>query len=420
MQWESLGFKDDPFRTHPITSYTLNLYTGNEEKLNQAQYVLNTSNLVMVIEGDRGVGTTSFGNFLRFKAQEERKYFTPTSEIKLEPYWNADTLLAAVIGNIVRTLELNYLNEVKNNKHFLEARAIVSRITETFRSFGLNTFGFGGSYGASGVTTQPVIMPTQMLAHHVEDLIKVVYKLGFKYGILIQLNNLDVSVIQKNEEHLKMLLNVMRDYFQMPGTGWLLVGDIELRRFIAQKVDRVDDIVVFDTEIGALSEESYLQLIDKRIQCFKVKPQVDLPVDKEVWLYLFRITKGRLRYIFGLLNRLFGVLQLGVLTDKITIELAQPIIKKFGEDRIKRHRLSSMDELVLKAVVANGLTQVGDLAKHVNRSQTQVSRILGNLHKYKLVTYRQEWRNRLYMASIDAQLAYSNSIGNVKDSYNED
>jgi hypothetical protein len=149
MQWESLGFKDDPFKTQPITSSTLDLYTGNEEKLKQAKYALNSSNLVMVIEGDRGVGTTSFGNYLRFNAQEDEKYFTPTNEIKVEPYWNADTLLAAVIGNIIRTLELDYPAKVKKNKHFLEAKAIISKITKTFHSFGLNTFGIGGSYGAS-------------------------------------------------------------------------------------------------------------------------------------------------------------------------------------------------------------------------------------------------------------------------------
>jgi hypothetical protein len=406
MQWESLGFKDDPFKTQPITSSTLDLYTGNEEKLKQAKYALNSSNLVMVIEGDRGVGTTSFGNYLRFNAQEDEKYFTPTNEIKVEPYWNADTLLAAVIGNIIRTLELDYPAKVKKNKHFLEAKAIISKITKTFHSFGLNTFGIGGSYGASAYTSQPIIMPTQMLAHHIEDLVTVVQKLGFKYGMLIQLNNLDIGTVQ-NEKQLKILLNVMRDYFQTPGTSWLLVGDSELRRFIAQEVDRVDDIIAFDTEIKALSEKEYLKLIDKRIEYFKAKPQAKLPVDKDVWLYLFRITRGRLRYIFGLLNQLFSALQFGILTDKINLEIARPIIRKFGEDRIKRHKLSGIDEVVLKAVVANKAINVGELAKYVDKPQTQVSRVLTNLYKYKLVTYRQEWRNKIYMPAIDAELAYS-------------
>lgn len=405
MQWELLGFKDDPFKTHPITSYTLELYTGNAAKVKQAQFALNTANVVMVIEGERGVGTTSFGNFIRFSVCNERKYFTPASEIKVEPHWNADTLMAAVIGNVVTSLELDYHEEIKNNKEFLEAKAIVSRITETFRSFGLNGFGAGLNYGVSGVTTQPMIMPTQMLAHYLQGLVNVVRALGFKHGLLLQLNNLDVGTVQ-DEKHLTLLLNVMRDYLQMPGTSWLLVGDTELRRFIAQKVDRVDDIVSCEIEITPLSERAYLELIQKRIDYFRAKPQVELPVDKAVWLYLFQVTHGRLRYIFGLLNRLYGALQLGVLTDHISLEMAKPAIKSFGEERIKRHRLSATDLAVLKAVVAKKQIAVNELAEHLRKPQTQVSKSLNVLYELHLVTYKQEWRTKYYAPSVDAQLAY--------------
>jgi hypothetical protein len=406
MQWELLGFKDDPFKTHPITSYTLALYTGNEEKIKQAKFALNTSNIVMVVEGERGVGTTSFGNFMRFTAHNEKKYFTPSSEVKVEPHWRADTLIAAVIGNIVTSLELSHHDEIKKNKDFIEAKAIVSRITETFKSFGLQGLGIGGNYGESGVTTQPMMMPTQMLAHYLEKLVAVVKKLGFKYGVLIQLNNLDVGTVQ-DEKHFTVLLNVMRDYFQMPGTSWMLVGDTELRRFIAQKVDRVDDIVGCEIEITPLSETAYWQLIQKRIQYFRINPQIELPIEKTVWLYLFKVTQGRLRYIFGLLNRLYSVLQLGVLTDYMSLDMAKPAIKSFGLQRIQRHQLSVAELLTLKTVVANKNIQVGDLAKVVGKSQTQVSKMLRCLHELRLVSYKQVWRSRHYTASIDAQLAYS-------------
>lgn len=359
----------------------------------------------MVVEGERGVGTTSFSNFVRFTAQNEKKYFTPAGEIKVEPYWNADTLMAAVIGNVVTSLELDYHSKIKNNKDFIEAKAIVSRITETFRSFGLSGLGVGGSYGVSGASTQPMIMPTQMLANYLDKLVKVVKKLGFKYGLLIQLNNLDVGTVQ-DEKHLTMLFNVMRDYFQMPGTSWILVGDTALRRFIAQKVDRADDIVGCEIDIAPLSERMYLQLINKRIQHFKAKPQAGLPVDKDVWLYLFQITKGRLRYIFGLLNRLYGMSQLGVLTDRIDLSMAKPAIKALGEQRIKRYGLSATDTLILKTIAANPRIRVSDLAEKTDRSQTQVSKTLTVLHDLKLVTYKQEWRARYYTATIDAQLAY--------------
>lgn len=406
MQWELLGFKDNPFKTYPITAYTLALYTGNRDKVEQAKYALNTDNLVMVIEGERGVGTTSFGNFIRFTNHNEKKYFTPTVEIKVEPYWHADTLMAAIIGSIVTSLELSHGDEIKKDDDFIQAKAIVSRITDTYQSFGMSGFGFGGSYGVSGATSQPMLMPTPMLAHHFEGLIKTIKKLGYKHGVLIQLNNLDVGTVQ-DEDHLSILLNVMRDYFQMPGSSWLLVGDTQLRQFIAQKLDRLDDIVGCDIEIVPLSSSDYDKLIQKRVEYFRTNNKVKLPIDKTVWDYLFEITKGRLRYIFGLLNRLYNTFKLGELTEYINLEMAKSAIKEFGEQRIKRHKLSRAETIVLKAVVKHGPIQVSDLAKTIGKGQTQVSRMLNNLYELKLVNFRQEWRNKYYSANIDAQLAYS-------------
>ena len=53
----------------------------------------------MVIEGVRGVGTTSFANYLRFSTQAKKTYFTPRNEIGVQPDWNLETLLAVIISN---------------------------------------------------------------------------------------------------------------------------------------------------------------------------------------------------------------------------------------------------------------------------------------------------------------------------------
>ena len=74
----------------------------------------------------------------------------------------------------------------------------------------------------------------------------------------------------------------------------------------------------------------------KRVDYFRVNPKVALPVDKEVLLYLYKITKGRLRFIFGLLNRLFNSLQVGTLIDRITLELAKPVVINYSKKRISR------------------------------------------------------------------------------------
>ncbi len=157
----------------------MDLYTGNDEKINTCQATLNSPNAIIVIEGARGVGTTSFGNFLRFNAQSQRKYFTPTSEIRVEPNWQADTLLAAVIANVVSTLELQHYDCVTNLTAFKQAKATVQQVTETYRSFGASAFGFGGNVGTASNTSQPMLMPTHILSQHLEKLVEISKKLGF-------------------------------------------------------------------------------------------------------------------------------------------------------------------------------------------------------------------------------------------------
>ena len=87
MYWQTPCFKDDPLKTAPIASETLVLYTGHNHEIKVCQNVLTSSNVRIVIEGARGVGTTSFGNYLRFTAQDDKRYFTTRNEIKVDQGW---------------------------------------------------------------------------------------------------------------------------------------------------------------------------------------------------------------------------------------------------------------------------------------------------------------------------------------------
>jgi hypothetical protein len=143
------------------------------------------------------------------------------------------------------------------------------------------------------------------------------------------------------------------------------------------------------------------------VDYFRVNSNVTLPVDKDVWLYLYKITKGRLRYIFGLLTRLFQVLQLGTLSDRITLELAKPAIINYARERVHRFHLSSNEELILKIIVQKDSIQVKEIAELIGKKANYVSTILAQLQGYKLVGYTPEWRNHYYYAAIDAAIAYS-------------
>ena len=407
MQWDSLGFKDDPFSTDPITQATLPLYVGHLEKTARCNNALSQKNVLLIVEGSRGVGTTSFSNHLRFSSQLSKGYFTPNNEIRVESDWRLEVLLTVMIANIVRELDLFHREQVIKDQRFLQAKTLSMNVAEAYRSFGVEAFGFGINYGKSaGLSSQPAIVSSAVLGHHLEDLSELVLSLGYRYGILIQLNNLDLGTIHE-EKYLKYLFNSIRDYIQTDGVSWILVGDLGLRKFIAQEVDRLDDIVSYEVEIPPLTETEYELLLTKRIDFYRSNINASIPIEKEVFLYLYTITNGRLRYIFGLLQRLMNDLFVGDLTDRITITIAKPTIIALARDRIKRNTLTPGEELILKVLVRLKKANSSMLQKEIGKKMQYISPLLVKLVKSKLAIVHKIGRNRYYSPVLDAIIAYS-------------
>lgn len=406
-QWQSLGFKSDPLSTDPISMETLSLYFGHDEEVKLCLKVMGNGNRRIVIEGARGVGTTSFANFVRFSLQEKKLFFTPRNEIRVDTGWKIETLLSVVVANIVREIELFESNKIRKDGRFQNAKALSVRIAETYRSFGVEAFGSGISYGKSaGIVTQPILVPAAVLGHHLEDLVSLIKAEGYQNGILIQLNNLDIGEIHE-EPQLKYLFNALRDYSQTNGMSWLFVGDVGLRKFIAQRVDRLDDIISFEVEIGPLSKEDFKKLLLKRVGFYRANEKAELPIDMEVFLHIFDITKGRLRYVFGLVARLMASLHVGDLTDRITLDIAKSMLIKLARARIERNHITPVEEQILRKVVQKNECTVTEIAKGVDKSAQQIGKVLNKLLEAKLVSTRKHGTNRYYSPLLDAVIAYS-------------
>ena len=245
----------------------------------------------------------------------------------------------------------------------------------------------------------------QRSVFHLEDLGKLAVKLGYKNGILVQLNNLDVNVVH-SEEHLDYLLNAMRDYFQIANISWFLVGDVGLRSFIARRVDRLDDIISSDIFIKPLNKTHYHQLIKKRLTQYQLKKNAKFPINQDVFDYLYEMTDGRLRYIFGLVYKLIQRLQIGKLLQNISTDLAHQTITALALERVNKFELRSGEQDILELIVKNREVNVAELVQLTDRNRVFVSRTVNELLKDKLVVVRQEGNKRIYSPSLDAKIAF--------------
>jgi DNA-binding transcriptional ArsR family regulator len=405
MEWQLLGYKEYPFSINPISINTVGLFTGHEKEIGVCRNILKDKNIRLIIEGARGVGTTSFANYLKFSPQNKHHYFTPREEISVESDWNLEALLTAVISTIIRELETVHLDKVKKDKTFLNAKALAYRLSEAYNSFGITAFSFGGSYGKSGSVTQPTFIPSNTLGYHLQDLGKLVVKLGYSSGILIQLNNLDVNVVH-SEEHLKYLFNAARDYFQIDNISWFLVGDIGLRSFIAKRVDRLDDIISDEVFIKPPTKILYHELIKKRLEHYKLRKDAEFPFDKDVFDYLYDITSGRLRYIFGVIYALINRLHTGKLIQKVSLDLAKDTISALAKERMQKFDLSRVELETITVLVKLGECSTTNLAKKLNKNRSFISRIITKFLENKMVTIKQDGNIRVYVPSIDAKIAF--------------
>lgn len=405
MDWELLGFKQYPFSVQPIKSETTDLFTGYDSEIKLFKNILKDKNIRLVIEGARGVGTTSFANYLKFSAQANKLYLAPRDEVSVEKDWNLETLLTAVISTIVRELEISHAQKIKNNKVFLEAKALSNRLSEAYNAFGITAFSIGGNYGRSATVTQPTFVPATTLKFHLKDLGKLAVKLGYKNGLMIQLNNLDVNVIH-SETHLSYLFNAATDYFQIENISWFLVGDIGLRSFIARRVDRLDDIIRYDVLIKSLNKKLYHQLIQKRLSYYSLKKKIQFPLSEEIFDYLYELSEGRLRYIFGLIYAMTNKLHLGKIVQTISFDLATSTIHALAAARLQKMALTKNELELIKKLAELKESNVAELAKLTNKNRTLVSRLLNKLLHSKIVSVRQSGKKRYYKPSLDAKIAF--------------
>lgn len=405
MEWELLGYKDYPFSVNPISINTLELFTGHSEEIRICQNILSDRNIRLVIEGARGVGTTSFANYLKFAAQKKNQYLAPREEVSVQKNWNLESLLTAVISTVIRELDITHEKEVKKNKIFVEAKSLSYRLSEAYNSYGITAFSVGGSYGRTSAVTQPTFVPSTTLGHHLRDLGTLAVKLGFKNGILIQLNNLDLNAIH-TEEHLEYLFNAARDYFQIENVSWFLVGDVGLRSFIARRVDRLDDIISDTISIKPLTKSLYHDLIDKRFAYYQTSKRSTFPIEKGVFDYLYDLTDGRLRYIFGLIYAITNRLHLGKLVQMVSIDLAKDTITTLAQERIQKFNLTKREIELIRILAKQKELSVIDLAEAAGKDRTTLSRMVNKLLADKLVDVKQQGKQRIFFPSLDAKIAF--------------
>lgn len=194
---------------------SINLTESYQYKLQLCQRILDDGNSRILIEESQCADSEFFVNNIKFLSKARKQYLVSGEIIDISLCGNIGNLLAAVIVNIVHEMEL-LDGKADHFKVFRKMKILSSQLSDGCNSFALST----------------------VLSHHLRDLAELAAHLGYENGILIQLGKVDIST-----ERLRVVLNEARDFFQLDGFSWLIVGSVGLTGFISRHIGRLDEII---------------------------------------------------------------------------------------------------------------------------------------------------------------------------------
>ena len=406
--FERWGLKDNPYTTEPIHEGTLDLFVARKQQRNLCKSALESKSII-VIEGNRGVGTTSMGNFVRFAKKQDRMSYSPDSEVPVSPGWNCEILLANVLSSLIWSLEKEK-DKLGSNSDFQEIKRVTHQVRETFKNISLQLSilgtGGGGQVGKEAMVTTPPVYPLITLNQYLQQITRITKELGYKKGTIIQIDNLDLDTLLTSEQ-LRVFLNDIRDTLQIEGFNWLLVGDKGLRDFIASKVDRLDDIVTLEVLIEPLSLEEVFEVINRRIKKYSLQKEANSPLTDELIEALYKASNGRIRHIFGIATRLLHLTQDNSFIEEIDMQVAKTLLKKVVEDRMRQYNIASLAKRILFHLIDCIRNNPTKISEQLKVPRPSVSRSLLQLQKARLIFTEQEGRQHMYTPLPDVRIAYS-------------
>lgn len=238
--------------TLPIQKETLKLFTGREKESRNLSKLLNIYN-IGVIEGDYGIGKTSLGNYYRFN---NKRYISPLEEISTDVRWTTKEFLHEVLKGLVESCLIE--------KHFIytdHMKNLIMRYNNILsKDIDLNIMGSGLKYKENNEKAE--IQTQSGLIYDLKELSKIAIKNNME--IIIQLNNLDLSLTDKKD--IIHFFSQNRNIFQIPNVKWILTGSIGLSDLFSKELKKFSSIIGKPLYLSNMDYESVSQLIDKRIK----------------------------------------------------------------------------------------------------------------------------------------------------------
>lgn len=360
--WSRYGLKESPYSTSPMRLLGIlpinKVFSGRNEEVAKLKGIINSKNSTRtLIIGDFGIGKTTFTNYVRWSLSLKRsdsKYLTTSSEIKVQPDWDANTFLLSTLSAIYTSsiifkweskgIKLRSMNQLKDYVSIGKQR-----------NFQGSFAGFGGGYGES--KTIPNHFSPEILENLLMDICKEIMEHGKQ--IIIPYDNLE------NIEYSKLsnIFRSIRDYLQIEGFHSLFIGPPPVISAL-EAHGQVYSVFGQPLLLEPLSENNVLEILKKRCEILKLEiGRYITPYDEKTVKELYKKLNKNIRFTFKVLEDATLVFQL-----KAPCKIAMDEILAVQEKEKKEilSRLTETQEKIISALIPRD-----------NVTQTELARITG-------------------------------------------
>jgi len=408
--WKHFGFTGNPLDPRPlgISDLDRQLLVGRDAELRQ--FMVLSSNLegAIVVEGNIGVGKTSFVNAAQHDLAE--KGFLPSHQtIEVGETTDPSNLILSSLSNLVYSIEKAHgSNACMKDNSLKQGKQLVASTMQGGWGGQLTVLGFGGGLQRQQTVTAPHAPVLATMTQQLDAWMTAArQKYSYKSGITV-VNNFD----RLADQELVELLNRSRDLVLLrPNMLWVLIGKIGMFSTLETQARRVSEIVTGQPIVlSPLPLSKVHEAIGVRVKKSALSSKAEFPVERKFVDLLYQVSGGEIRFIFKRLTDIvYEVTSRFPSAETVPTELATRILKELAERRLATLPLTIGDQTIL-CKMAEAPFRIRDYAKFKIPSQQALSKRVRRLMKMELLqSERKSAKNVAYRTVADVNIAYGSS-----------
>ncbi len=324
-----------------------------------------------MIEGESGIGKTTFVNAFRYQwgYRTKDKLISPFNAIQVQENWRPKEFLLSSVYHTISRIRFDIGEDEFNKNEILKE---IASAVAAYREEHLG-FGFGVQNPIAGISAQRQVsvsttvgsVTSDLLFSYLGLLIQMVKSNGYQ-GLILHYDNLET--VEPNV--LLNLIDAVRDYLQIQDVYFVFVGGIGTFRKSIFPKQRVKSIFVSNPVIvNALSLETVHQIIRRRCEVCALAKNWILPVETELIDTLYTFFEGKLRPI---MNEIVNLV-----SDREGSH--GPITKNQALSSLKQIKLETLDNININ----NSIKEVFIEATKVRKfTASQLAKLIGKSRQY--------------------------------------